>query len=163
VSRIVGSDLPPDLQQRLSGRDLEPLATLAIPIVTVDDDERAHPALLSYFEVAAKDAAHVRIAVWSTSSTSRNLRERGRVTLLVLDERVAYYVKARATELTPSMRCTPWNAAFDCRVEQVLADEADREREGGVYLTGGVTYANPEGGAALDRARRVISELLALG
>lgn len=160
MSRTVGSDLPPDLLERLNGRNLRLFAGRAIPIATVDEQGRPHPALLSYFEVAAKDAGHVRIAVWSSSTTTRNLRERGSITLLVLDERVAYYVKARATELTPSMRCADYNAAFDCQVQQVLADEADQELEAGVYLTSGVTYASRDADAALDRARRVISELL---
>ena len=60
-------------------------------------------------------------------------------------------------------RASVWNAAFDCRVEQVLADEVDEEHEPGAYVASGVTYHNPQRGAELERARAVIAELIDVG
>ena len=160
MSRAVGSELPPDLLARLSGRDLESLASKVIQIFTVDAAGWPHPALLSYFEVVAKDPARIRLATYATSTTSGNMRRSGRVTLVVIDERVAYYVKATAAELAPAMRATDWNAAFECRVQQVLADEVNEEYEPGAYVASGVTYYNPQRAVELERARAVLAELL---
>ena len=77
MSRVVGSELPPDLLARLSGRDLEALATKVVQIVTVDAQGWAHPALLSYFELVASDATHIRCATYANSTTSGNLRRSG--------------------------------------------------------------------------------------
>jgi hypothetical protein len=160
MSRSLGSVMPPDLMARLSGRALESVASKVIQIVTTDAAGWPHPALLSYFEVVAKDPAHVRIAAYGSSTTSANLRRAGTLTLVVIDERVAYYVKARAVELTPAMRATDWNAAFACRVDQVLVDEVNEEREPGAYVVSGVTYHNPQRATELARARAVLAELL---
>lgn len=160
MSRALGAELPPDLLARLSGRHLEESATKVVQIFTVDAEGWAHPALLSYFEVVAVDSRRIRCATYGNSTTSRNMRRSGRVTFVMIDERMAYYVKAQASEMTPAMRTTEWNAAFDCRVEQVLADEVNEEYEPGAYLASGVTYYNPQRAAELARARAVIAELL---
>ena len=160
MSRTLGSSLPPDLLERLSGRNLEALAAKVVQIVTVDAGGWPHPALLSYFELVARDAAHIRCATYAKSTTSGNMRRSGTVTFVIIDERMAYYVKAHATELAPSMKATDWNAAFDCRIERVLADEVNEEHEPGAYVASGVTYHNPQRAKELERAGAVIAELL---
>ena len=162
MSRLVGSELPSDLLERLSGRNLEALAAKVVQIVTVDAQGWPHPALLSYFELVARDAAHIRCATYANSTTSGNMRRSGTVTFVIIDERIAYYVKARATELAPAMKATDWNAAFDCRIEQVLADEVNEEYEPGAYVASGVTYHNPQRANELERARAVVAELRTL-
>jgi hypothetical protein len=161
MSRSLGSRLPPDLVERLSGRNLEAHATKVVQIFTVDAAGWAHPALLSYFELVAAGPGHIRCATYANSTTSGNLRRSGKVTFVIIDERLAYYVKAHATELTPAMRTTAFNAAFDCRVEEVLADEVNEEYEPGAYVASGVTYHNPQRAAELERARAVLADLLA--
>lgn len=160
MSRDLGSELSADLLERLSGRDLESKATKVIQIFTVDAAGWPHPALLSYFEVVAKDARHIRCATYATSTTSANMRRSGQVTFVIIDLRVAYYVKAQAVEIAPAMRATEWNSAFDCRVEQVLSDEVNEAYEPGAYVAGGVTYYNPQRATELARARSVLAELL---
>ena len=162
MSRRLGSELPADAVARLSGRSLEAVASKVIQIFTVDAGGWPHPALLSYFEVIAPDAGRVRLAAYAKSTTSANLRRTGQVTLAVIDERVAYYVKGRAVELAPAMRTAGWNAAFECRVVDVTADEVDEEREPGAYVASGVTYCSPQRDADLVRARAVLAELMAL-
>jgi len=162
VSRLVGSELPPDLMARLSGRDLQPVASKVIQIVTIDEGGWPHAALLSYFEVVAADRRRVRLASYANSTTSANMRRNGKATLIVIDARIVYYVKAHAVELAPTMRATAWNAAFECRVEQVLADEANEAIEPGAYVASGVTYVNPQRDAEMERARAVLAELRGL-
>lgn len=163
MSRSLGARLPADLLERLSGRDLGAVASKVIQIFTVDAAGWAHPALLSYFEVIAIDAARIRLATYSTSTTSGNMRRSGKLTLVIIDTRVAYYVKGHAVELAPAMRATSWNAAFECVVDDVLVDEVDETYEPGAYVSSGVTYYNPQRGADLDRARAVLAELVGLG
>lgn len=160
MSRSLGSELPPDLLDRLSGRDLEGVAEKVIQIVTIDGKGWPHAALLSYFEVIAKDARCIRTATYATSTTTANLRRTGKVTLAIIDRRVAYYVKATATELRASMIATDWNAAMDCRVEHVSIDEPDEVLEPGAYVSSGITYVNPNRAAEMARARLVLQELL---
>ena len=103
MSRVVGSELPPDLMARLSGRDLQPVASKVIQIVTIDEGGWPHAALLSYFEVVAADRRRVRLASYANSTTSANMRRNGKATLIVIDARIVYYVKAHAVELAPTM------------------------------------------------------------
>src|SRR5262245_53297245 len=119
MSRSLGSELPADMLDRLSGRDLEAVASKVIQIFTVDAQGWPHPALLSYFEVVAIDSRRIRLATYGSSTTSSNMRRSGKVTLVVVDTRVACYVKGTAFELKPALASTSWNAAFECRVEQV--------------------------------------------
>jgi len=160
MSRPLGSELPLDLLERLSGRDLEGVAEKVIQIFTVDAKGWPHAALLSYFEVVAKDAQRIRTATYAASTTTANLRRTGKVTLVIIDRRVAYYVKATATELRASMIATDWNAAMECRVEQVSIDEPNEELEPGAYVSSGITYVNPNRPAEMARARLVLQELL---
>lgn len=158
MATLVGTSLSADLLARLRGTALEALATKAIQVVTVDDTGWPHPALLSYFEVVALGATSVRLAVYGTSTTARNLRRDGRVTLAILDDRVAYYVKGAASELAPRMQTAPENASFHVHVERVLEDAVDGAAG---WVTGGVTYATADPAAALARAKRILGELTA--
>jgi hypothetical protein len=87
------------------------------------------------------------------------MRERARATLLVIDTRLACYIKGTVQELAPAMRSAPYNAILNLEVEQVLFDEPSSELEPDVHVTGGVTYT-PRKGEALRRARAALAELL---
>ena len=160
MARLLGNELPDDLYQRLRGRDLEERADKVILISTVDEQGWPHPAMLSYFEVIAKDRRTLRLATYTNSNTTQNMRRTGRATLSIIEEHTAYYVKGIVTELRREMLCTPHNSKLSMVVEQVLADEVDEEFEPGAYVASGVTYRNPNRGAQLAQARAVLSELL---
>jgi hypothetical protein len=147
------------LQQRLSGADIESLAQTAIVLCTVDPDGWPHPAMLSYFEVAARDAYNVRLAVYNGSRTCANMRERGKATLILVDEGLVCYVRGAVTEVAPAMQSAPYNAAMNVRVEQVVFDEPPPDLEPGAFVTTGIRYMarTPD---ALARARAVLAELL---
>jgi len=93
MSRLLGNELPAVLQQRLSGVDIEAHEGKIIPIFTIDEAGWAHPALLSYYEIAAKNTSTLDMALWKDSSTSKNLRQAGKVTLMVSDQGINYYLK----------------------------------------------------------------------
>jgi len=150
--------LTDDLYRRLSGADVDAHATLAIVMCTTDAEGWPHPAMLSYFELAARDARTIRLAVYNGSRTCANMRERGTATLILVDRGLVCYVRGSVTEVRPAMRSAPYNAALDLRVDQVVFDEPPPDLEPGAFVTAGMTYSarKPE---ALARARAVLAEL----
>lgn len=159
MARYVGNELPDDLYQRLRGTDLKAYADKVILISTVDAEGWPHPAMLSYFEVIAKDLRNIRMATYKDSSTTGNMRRARRATLSIIDKRIAYYVKGSVEEIRREMNCTPDNSILNLRVEQVLKDEVNEELEPGAYVACGVTYVNPNRDAELRRAVEVLQEL----
>ena len=150
--------LTDDLYHRLSGADAESLSRLAIVVCTVDADGWPHPAMLSYFEVAAIDPDNVQLAVYNDSRTCANMRARGTATLIVVDEGLVCYVRGRVTEVASAMSVAPYNALLNLRVDQVVFDEPPPDLEPGSFVTSGITY-RARTGPALERARAVLAEL----
>ena len=110
--------------------------------------------MLSYFEVAAIDRHTLRLAVYTNSRTCANMRERGKATLIVVDDRVWCATSAATvTELAPAMRAAPYNAKLDLRIEQVVFDEPPPDLEPGVGVTSGITLQSADAGGAGPRAR----------
>ena len=160
MSKLLGNELNDDLWRRLNGEDLQSCADKVILITTVDDQDRPHPAMLSYFEVVAADRHNIRMATYKDSSTTKNMRRNGKATISIIDERVAFYIKGRVDELQPEMFCAPFNSKLNLMVESVLADEANEEFEPGAYVSSGVLYHSPNRNEQLLRAREIIRELL---
>src|SRR5690242_19982947 len=143
--------LSDDLYRRLSGADVDAYATQAIVICTTDGEGWPHPAMLSYYEVAAVDRETLRLAVYNGSQTCRNMRERGKATLIVVDDHLACYIRGSVAETDPQMATAPYNALLTMRVEHVKFDKAPEDLEPGAFITSGITY-RPRTGTALAQA-----------
>jgi hypothetical protein len=113
----------------------------AILLATVDPYGWAHPALVSYAEVIALDAARLRLGLHAGSRSSRHLRESGRATLVFADGELCLYVKVEALAL-PGAPGAPDLARFELVVRDVLEDRAEGG-EAGARLAGGLTIAWP--------------------
>jgi hypothetical protein len=135
MSKLVGHELPGDLVTRLAGSDVDAHEGKIIPIFTLDDAGWPHPAVLSYYEVRAKDAATVDLALWKESSTAINLKRAGKLTLMISDTGVNYYVKGSVQLLQLEMSGAPPVSRFRMKVEQVLEDQ-----EPNAEITTGLTY-----------------------
>ena len=135
MSQLLGKDLPPALLQRLSGAEIESHEGKIIPIFTIDESGWAHPALLSYYEIAAKNASTLDLALWKDSSTSKNLRQAGKVTLMISDKGVNYYLKGSVRELYYEMPGATPVSRFRVALEQVIEDQ-----EPNAEITTGLTY-----------------------
>jgi hypothetical protein len=159
MSKLVGAELTEELYRRLDGHHLETVADKVIPICTVDAHGWPHPALLSYFEVVAKDRRNIRLATYTDSTTTNNMRRNGKLTIVILDERVACYIKGSVQELRSQMACAPHNAKLNLQIEQVLTDQPDEQFEPGAYLSGGVTYYNPNRAREQQQAIELLREL----
>jgi pyridoxamine 5'-phosphate oxidase-like protein len=159
VPRLRAELLTEDLYRRFRGSDIESLASRAILLCTVNADGGPHPAMLSYFEVAAPDRHNLRLAVYHNSRTCANMRERGKATLVIVDAGLVCYVSGAAEELVPAMREAPYNAKLSLHIEQVLFDEPPPDLEPGIQVTSGITYS-PRTAGSLARAHAVLAELL---
>jgi len=159
MSTHVGEALPDDLFEALSGRDLAAAADRVVMVSTVDDRGYPHPALLSYFEVAASDRRTIRLATYAESRTTRNASRGGKLTLVFAEATFVYYVKGTVRQLAASMRATPHNAKLEMQVTEVLRDAPDPVREPGAHISTGIRYVNPQRSAEMERARLVLGEL----
>ena len=127
--------------RRLSGEGPASRSGEAILIATVDGHGRPHPALLSYGEVLAVTPEVLRLVVAAGSTTARNLAARGAITLcLVTAAEGALYIKACAHPLANFALGGGALAAYEARVEEVLADtpapgEAARLESGIAFLS----------------------------
>jgi hypothetical protein len=138
MSQILGTKLTEELLHRLKGDAMSSKTGKAIVIVTVDESEWAHPAMLSYFEVVAKDRSTIDLAVGKTSTTAKNLRRTGKITLLITDSDLNYYVKGTAREIRESLEEVSFMSLFRVSVEHLLEDlEPDS------VITSGVTFERP--------------------
>ncbi|MPZ77960.1 MAG: hypothetical protein GEU77_15715 [Deltaproteobacteria bacterium] len=135
MSQVLGNELTEALLNRLSGRNIEPHEGKIIPIVTVDEAGWPHPALLSYYEIVAKNARNIDMALWKDSSTANNLRKTGKVTLMISDHEVNYYLKGSVEESQAEMTGAPAVSRFRISLEQVIEDQ-----EPNAEITTGLTY-----------------------
>ena len=119
MSRSLGNQLPPALLSLLDGQDIAAKTGVALLLATVDAEGRPHPALLSVGEVLAPAATELRLALYTTSSTTRNLRRSGAFAVALAHGGLAYYVKATAREIPDAI---PGLAAFQATVDEVLED-----------------------------------------
>src|SRR5688572_25025712 len=135
MSQLLGKELTTELLERLSGSDVESHEGKIIPILTIDEAGWAHPALLSYYEVVAKTVSTLDMALWKDSSTARNLRSTGKITLMVSDRGVNYYLKGSVRELEYEMTGAAPVSRFQITLDQVIEDQ-----EPNAEITTGLTY-----------------------
>lgn len=139
MSRLLGKELTEELFDRLKGEEVASKTGKAIVLVTVDDKGWAHPAMLSYYEVVAKDRSRIDLAIGKTSTTAMNLRRTGKITLLLTDSGMNYYLKGQANEIRDSMEGVPFMSLFRVEIEQLLEDQ-----EPDAMITSGVTFSRPQ-------------------
>jgi Pyridoxamine 5'-phosphate oxidase len=158
VARSLGPALPDALLARLMAPTGGAPPDTAILLATIDPYGWAHPALVSYAEVLALDAARLRLALHAGSRSGRHLRESGRATLVFADADLCLYVKVEAVAL-PAARSAGDLARFELVVRDVLEDRAEGE-EVGARLATGLTIAWPgESAKIAERHARIRAAL----
>ncbi|HXV83393.1 MAG TPA: hypothetical protein VEG60_26330 [Candidatus Binatia bacterium] len=154
MSQLLGKELTEALFKRLDGNNVEAHEGKIIPIFTLDESGWPHPALLSYYEVVAKDSTTLDIALWKNSSTAKNLRQTGKITLLISDKGVNYYLKGKVRELQPEMPGIPLQSRFRIATEELLEDQ-----EPNAEITSGMTYSRQKPWATTDHTVAVFNRL----
>ncbi len=111
-----------------------------ILLATSDKEGWPHIAMLSNWEVFAKDGTNIRVAAYDSSTTTANLLRNGRATLALIDRGMTYYVKGKATLLKRNAESDAYNSIFKIRVSEVLEDKLL-----GTKITSGITYRKEKG------------------
>ena len=154
MSQKLGKELTEALLKRLNGHSVGSHEGKIIPIFTLDESGWPHPALLSYYEVLAKDASTIDMGLWKDSSTARNLRRTGKVTLMITDKGVNYYLKGTVRELQPEMNGIPQVSRFRMTTQELLEDQ-----EANAEISSGLTYTRQKQREDTDIAAIVLQRL----
>ena len=148
MARFVSDSLPDDALALLRPENLEEKQNRVVQMITVDEEGWANAGMLSYADVIAKNGSNLDLATWGDGECATDLRRNGRITLLVIDEDMAYYVKGRAREVEVSGDAlTDVNddgghstlAYFHVAVEGVFEDRVPTAK-----VLGGVTFEGSE-------------------
>jgi hypothetical protein len=139
MSKILGNELTDALLRRLSGAAVASQEGKIIPVFTLDEEGWPNPALLSYYEVVAKNAATLEMAIWKDSSTANNLRRTPKISLMITDHGVNFYIKAVVQEVEKEMAGAPQVSRFRMTVQQLLEDQ-----EPNAQITSGMTYTRAQ-------------------
>ncbi len=148
MARFVSDSLPDDALALLRLGNLEEKQNRVVQIITVDEEGWANAGMLSYADVIAKDGGNLDLATWGDGECATDLRRNGRITLLVIDEDMAYYVKGRAREVQATGEAlTDVNddgghsalAYFHITVQGVFEDRIPTAK-----VLGGVTFEGSE-------------------
>lgn len=131
-----------------------------LPLLTVDEGGWPHPSILSYFEVVAKDVTNVRPATYGGSTTTVDMRCDGSATLILIGERVAYDIKGRTNELAGAIDERPENAKTDVRGRACARRSAGSSLRTNSYIAHGINFQHANRSQHVERARRIIAELL---
>jgi hypothetical protein len=158
VPRSLGPRLPENLRPLFDGSDLEERVGLTFLLLTCGEDGWLHQAMLAVGEVVAVREDTLRVALWLTSTATRNLTREGRAVLTLVADGAGYVIRCTARrlqdlDLGPHGRL----AAFVLPVEDVLEDRVSY-----ATLTSGVRFELNEPEQVLDRWRRTIDALLAM-
>jgi len=160
MSVRLGPELPDELFNLMNGGQLDRHLDRVVLLVTLDEGGWPYGAILSYLEVIARDRRTLRLAPWTNSTTTGNLRRDGKVALLVIEAGLAYYVQGTAAELEREMEGFPGMAKIEVRIESVLQDNA-LDYEGAARITSGIRFENPDLDAGrIEHGRRVLAALL---
>jgi hypothetical protein len=154
MSQVLGKTLTEELLRQLGGKEIEAHEGKIIPIFTVDERGWANPALLSYYEIIAKDSSTLDMALWKNSSTANNLRRTGKVTVMITDKGVNYYLKGSVKELQAEMPGAPVVSRFRFTLEQLVEDQ-----EPNAEITTGMTYRRLAKREATDFTVKVFNRL----
>jgi hypothetical protein len=73
------------------------------------------------------------------STTAKNLRRTGKVTLVITDQGVNYYLKGNARQIREEMAEAPFVSLFRIELEQLLEDQ-----DPDAMITGGITFQRAE-------------------
>jgi hypothetical protein len=161
MSKVTGTAMPEALFQRFRENEWRRFVGQGIVVVTVDEEGRPHPGILSYSEVTAVTRGDLRMAPWATSRMVGNVARDGKVSLIFADADLCCYLKGRAKVLKTRMDCDPSLAFIQIQVQQVLEDSPVESVEKGAHMLSGIAYSDPHMDDRIQRASCVIAELRA--
>lgn len=128
---------------------------MVIQCLTVTEDGWPYVAMVSVGELVARSSSSLRLGIWATSTSARNLARDGRCTLALVHAAVSYAIRCRATAAGRlDLADGPALTVFDLTVADVLEDVAPY-----ATLTSGITYTLHDPSAVMGRWRAVVRRL----
>ncbi|MDA2933171.1 hypothetical protein MYX82_02385, partial [Acidobacteria bacterium AH-259-D05] len=157
MSKDRGSTLPQDLSDFLSRSGHADQFKEVILFNTVDEDGWPRHGLLSPREIVAKDNKRLLMLLYSNSRSTRNLQREGKVSLIVVNPDMSYYLFCSARSLPPLPEAAT-ETLFELTVERVLDDSMPTAK----ILTG-ITFEGYDPGMTEDNRVKVFQRLMEMG
>lgn len=152
MGKVVADSLPPDLYDLLGNRDLEKKANKVIIFTTIDEDGFPRHGMLSTYEIFARDTEKLVMILYATSKSTKNILRTGKVSFMVVDEDISYYIRARAIQ-GPPLASSPSEIFFEITVKDVINDKQPMAK-----ITSGITFGGYP--SEMEESRlKVFSEL----
>ena len=121
MSKNLGATLPEDLLDFLSSTEPGEKFKQVILFSTTDEDGWPRHGLLSAREVFAKDSKRLLLLLYSNSHSSANLQREGKISIVLVNPNMSYYVFCKARPLSP-LPDAPSETLFELTVEKVVED-----------------------------------------
>ncbi|MEE8583926.1 MAG: pyridoxamine 5'-phosphate oxidase family protein, partial [Acidobacteriota bacterium] len=153
MSQDLGANLPQDLFQFLSSAGPEENSHQVILFTTIDADGWPRHGMLSPYEVVARDPGHILMLLYRDSRTTRNLEREGKVSLVLINPDMSYYVSCSARPL-PSIAEAPQECLFALKVERVLEDVLPT-----ASILTGITFEGYDPGMTSENRRQAFGKL----
>ena len=152
---VQDSNIPEALLNLLNGKDIESKVGIVFRLSTVDEQGWPHAALLSVGEILAVDPHTMRIIIWPTSSTAKNMERFKRLTLEAIADDGMYEIRLNLKKLA-DMATDDNLSIFEGEVHQVRLHKVEYAR-----VTSGITYELLDQQKVLDRWKVQIETLKA--
>ncbi len=156
MSKNLGATLPEDLLDFLSSTEPGEKFKQVILFSTTDEDGWPRHGLLSAREVLAKDSKRLLLLLYSNSHSSANLQREGKISIVLVNPNMSYYVFCKARPLSP-LPDAPSETLFELTVERVLEDSLATAR----ILTG-ITFEGYDPGMTQENRKIVFQQLVEL-
>ena len=154
MSKNLGATLPEDLLDFLSSTEPGEKFKQVILFSTTDEDGWPRHGLLSAREVLAKDSKRLLLLLYSNSHSSANLQREGKISIVLVNPNMSYYVFCKARLLSP-LPDAPSETLFELTVERVLEDSLATAR----ILTG-ITFEGYDPGMTQENRKIVFQQLV---
>lgn len=154
MGQIEHLELPKELYELLDGRNLITKQHEAMMLMTVTEEQWPHTAMISVGEIVALDPKHVRLAMWSGTTTTRNMIRSEKATLVLFYLGKAYYIKLLLRLLPVLPAAKHPRERFEAEIVSARADTAQY-----ADITSGVQVDLKEADDVLRRWHETLLEL----
>ncbi len=139
----------------LNGKNLPDKQHEAMLLLSMDEDQWPHVAMISVGEIVALNETELRLSLWRNTVTTSNLIRTGKGTFVVFFEGVAYYVKILVKELPEISEARHERQCFSAKVANVRADVAKY-----ADIVSGVRIRLHEPGPVIQRWEETVEDML---
>ncbi len=154
MSKELGATLPEDLLDFLSSTEPGEKFNQVILFSTTDEDGWPRHGLLSAHEVLAKDSNRLLLLLYSNSNSTANLQREGKISIVLVNPNMSYYVFCKARPLSP-LPDAPSETLFELTVERVLEDSLTTAK-----ILSGITFEGYDPGMTQENRKIVFQQLV---